>query len=384
MRIINIIPSIAEESSGPTYVVKGLCESLIAENHSLTLVALDWDPLSYELSYLKTFPLGLGPRRLGISPIMFSWLSESCANGMVDIMHNHGMWQMNSVYPAWAAKQGNVMLVYSPHGAFSKWAMKHGSIIKKIFWPLLQHPALKQAVCFHATSEAEYHDIRRLGFGQPVAIIPSGIDFTLQPNLQASEQKTLLFLGRIHIVKGLDILLSAWKEVQELFPSGRLVIAGSDDGYHGSSGYLDKIMLQAQLLGLQRVEFIGPLYGDPKLQIYRDANLFVLPSYTENFAVTVAEALSMGTPAIVSKGAPWSGLDKHGAGWWIDIGEAPLIACLKKAMACSDSELALMGQRGRSWMQSDFSWEKIGAQMAETYRWLLNRTLQVPDWVRLD
>lgn len=384
MRLIHIVPALSEEASGPTYVVTRLCESLAAKRHSLELAALDWAPLSNAPSFLKTFPLGMGSGRLGRSPSMYRWLAKRCAAGEVDVLHNHGMWQMNAVYPAWAARRGKVELVHSPHGTFSEWAMRHGSKLKKIFWTLLQHPALRRATCFHATAESEYHDIRRLGFRQPVAIIPSGIDLPELPSKTPSERRTLLFLGRIHAVKGLDMLLSAWHAVQEDFPNWHLVIAGSDDGYHGTSGYLEEIMTQVQRLGLKRVEFPGALFGEEKMRAYRDADLFVLPSYSENFGVTVAEALSMGTPAIVSKGAPWSGLDEKSAGWWVDIGVDSLIVCLKGALSRPPSDLAAMGERGRRWMQDDFSWDGIGTRMAGTYRWLRDKSLPVPEWVRLD
>ena len=315
---------------------------------------------------------------------MYRWLRAQCTSGQVDVVHNHGMWQMNSVYPAWATRQTGVRLVYSPRGAFSLWAMKHGSGAKRLFWPLFQRQALRQADGFHATAESEYQDIRRLGFRQPVAIIPNGIDLPELPDRRHSPARTLLFLGRVHVVKGLDLLLPAWKMVQEIYPDWRLVIIGGDDGYHGATGYLEQIKRQASELGLKRIHFLGSLYGEQKLQAYRDAELYVLPSYSENFAVTVAEALSMETPAIVSKGAPWSGLTEQGAGWWIDIGVEPLTNCLKDVLSRSPDQLAAMGRRGREWMRRDFSWDGIGIRMAETYRWLCDRSLPVPTWVRLD
>lgn len=384
MQLIHVVPALSEEASGPSYSVLRLCESLVSLGHETTLAALDWAPLSRGPSFVKTFPLGFGPVRLGRSPAMYRWLREKSVNSKVDVVHNHGMWQMNAVYPAWATKQTDVQLVYSPRGAFSPWAMQHGSSAKRVFWPLLQLGALKQATCFHATAESEYCDIRRLGFRQPVAIIPNGVDLSALPDREPSPERTLLFLGRVHVVKGLDLLLPAWQSVQDNFSDWRLVIVGSDDGYHGPTGFLEKIKRQASQLGLKRIHFLGPLYGAQKRQAYRDADLFVLPSYSENFAVTVAEALSMETPAVVSKGAPWSGLSEQNAGWWIDIGLEPLVECLKHALACPPDELAAMGQRGRAWMERDFSWDGIGARTADTYRWLCDRSLPVPAWVRLD
>jgi glycosyltransferase involved in cell wall biosynthesis len=86
--------------------------------------------------------------------------------------------------------------------------------------------------------------------------------------------------------------------------------------------------------------------------------------------MTVAEALAAGTPAIVTRGAPWAGLVDHGAGWWIEIGVEPLVAALQEALALPDARLGEMGCRGREWMARDFSWEGIGRQMAAFYEWL--------------
>ena len=217
-----------------------------------------------------------------------------------------------------------------------------------------------------------------MGFHQPVAIIPNGIDVPPQLELSGGDMRTLLYLGRIHPKKGLDLLLLAWRDLQSRFPNWRLQIVGADNG-----GFLDQMRRLSADLGLQRVEFSGPLYGANKWRSYRKADLFVLPTYSENFGLVVAEALAAGTPAIVSHGAPWQGLDTQGAGWWIEIGIDPLVACLEMAMNKSPEKLSAMGQRGRDWMVREFSWSRIGEQMAQTYRWL-RQGGERPEWVKED
>lgn len=361
-----------------------LCRSLVEHGLDVTLAALDWAPMPSPPPFLKTFPLGLGPRRLGRSPAMKRWLLQQVRSGSVRVVHNHGMWQMNAVYPAWAARKGNAILVVSPRGAFSEWAMQHGSKAKRVFWPVLQLPSLQATTCFHATAESEYEDIRRLGFRQPVAVIPNGVDIPEISPKARSATRTLLFLGRIHRTKGVDILLRAWGMVQDRFPEWRLVVVGADDGYYGKSGYLKEMRALCRELHLRRVEFLGELRGREKLEAYWRAELFVLPTYSENFGMTVAESLAAGTPAIVTKGAPWAGLVSRGAGWWIDIGVDPLVACLEKALGESSDTLAAMGMRGRAWMRAEYSWAHLGRRMAETYRWLAARKAPAPEWVRTD
>ncbi len=283
---------------------------------------------------------------------------------------------MPNVYPGWVARKHNVPLVVSSRGTLSEWAFQNGSWVKRWFWPLVQKPALVATTCFHATADSEYEDIRRMGFRQPVAIIPNGVDIPLPKQPSQNELRSLLFLGRIHPIKGVDMLLQAWQAVSPRFPEWRLQIVGPDNG-----GYLSRMQALAAELGLEQVEFSGPLCGEAKLDAYREAELFVLPTHSENFGMAVAEALAAGTPAIVSKGAPWAGLAQHHAGWWVDIGVEPLVACLEEALSSSRDELAAMGSQGREWMLREFSWSRIGEMMDETYRWILNGGNR-PDWVR--
>lgn len=341
----------------------------------VTLAALECAPKSSTHSFLKTLPLGFGPNKLGRSPEMMHWLSEMAHSRSVDLIHNHSLWMMPNVYPGRVARKFDIPLIVSPRGTLSEWAFSNGSYMKRLFWPLVQKPALVATSCFHATAASEYEDIRRRGFRQPVAVIPNGIDLPdLPPKMQAG-LRTLLFLGRIHEKKGLDMLLPSWGAVQARFPEWRLQIVGPDNG-----GYLERMQRLATDLSLERIEFTGALLGAQKWHAYRQADLFVLPTYSENFGMSVAESLAAGTPAIVTRGAPWQGLVPQSAGWWIDIGIDPLVACLESALSQSPEALAVMGQRGRDWMVRNYSWQRIGRQMAETYRWVLHGG-DSPEWV---
>ncbi len=132
MRIIHIVPAISGEASGPSYSVKRLCEELAHLGHKVTLVTLDWEPMSSPPPFVKTFPLGFGPRRLGRSPAMLQWLKKQVSLNLVDIIHNHGSWQMNAIYPGKNNKRKNdVKLVVSPRGALSEWALRHWIKTKK-------------------------------------------------------------------------------------------------------------------------------------------------------------------------------------------------------------------------------------------------------------
>lgn len=378
MRVIHVVPAITEGASGPSYSVPRLCESLIGTGVDVHLAALDWSSVPVSLPYLKTFPLGLGPRRLGVSPRMRRWLEAEADSGRVDLIHNHSLWMMPNVYSGRACRKGRCRLVVSPRGTLSAWALGRSALQKKIFWHFLQAPALREAACFHATAESEFEDIRRFGFRQPICILPNGIDVPRLEETQNGGRRQLLFLGRIHPIKGIDILLRAWQAVEHRFPDWDLVVAGPDNG-----AYLTAMQALAAQLRLERVVFLGPLFGEEKLRAYRAASLFVLPTHSENFGITVAEALAAGTPAIVTRGAPWAGLEEQGAGWWIEIGVTPLIACLERALSASPQRLREMGRVGHEWMKRDYSWDGIVGHFFATYRWLLDGG-ETPAWVRLD
>jgi len=377
--ILHTLSAIDEEAAGPSYTVPRLCESLIAAGLPTRLAVPDWVPGIEAPSYVERFPLGFGPRRLGRSPAMARWLIEQVKAGAVEILHNHGLWMMPNVYPGRARRAGDVRLVISPRGTVSEWAWNHHRGRKWVMWHLLgQASAMHRADAFHATAEEEYQDLRRLGFRQPVCVLPNGIDVPPPAAKPAGERRTLLYLGRIHKKKGIDLLLKAWAAVGSRFPQWDLVIAGPDDG-----GFLAQYQALAAELKLKGVSFPGPVYGQQKLALYRSAHLYVLPTHSENFAMTVAEALAAGTPAIVTRGAPWAGLVDHGAGWWIEIGVEPLVAALQEALSQPDECLIEMGRRGRQWMARDFSWKAIGQAMAKFYRWLRDGG-PAPAYVRID
>ncbi len=375
MRIIHTVPAVSNEASGPSYSVTRLCASLIERRQDVSLATLDWPPMSSHPPFLKTFRLGLGPRRLGRSPAMKHWLRFQAISHQVDILHNHSLWMMPNVYPGQVAAKYNVPYVVSPRGTFTEYAMATGSRVKQAFWPLVQRPALNAVCLFHATAESEYLDIRRMGFKQPVAVIPNGIDVPTHLSKRTANLRTLLFLGRIHPNKGLEMLLPAWGAVQDKFSDWQLRIVGPDE-----DGYLSQMKVLANDLSLQRVKFSGPLYGDKKWQAYADADLFILPSYSENFGMAVAESLAAGTPAIVSKGAPWEGLKSWSAGWWIDIGVDPLIACLEDTLSHSQETLQAMGKNGQQWMIKEFSWNEVARKHYQTYQWIQGKAGR-PDWV---
>ncbi|PKP72138.1 MAG: glycosyltransferase [Alphaproteobacteria bacterium HGW-Alphaproteobacteria-5] len=378
MRIVHTVPSVEDEASGPSYSVPSLSRAMREAGADSRVIVTGAERTGDDIGLL-TFPRRSFPYRIGRSPDMYRWLAREVGSNAVDVIHNHSLWMMPNVYPGWVTRNSNVPLVVSPRGTFSRYALNRSRVVKFLFWNGLQKRAIAHAAMFHATAESEYEDIRRLGFRQPVAVIPNGIELPDPADAARPEaRRHLLFLGRIHPVKGMDNLLHAWAHIEARFADWDLQIVGP-----GEAGHLDELRQLSQLLKLKRVKFDGPLYGADKLRAYRSADLFVLPTHSENFGMAVAEALAAGCPVITPRGAPWAGLAEHRAGWWIDIGVEPLRRTLEEAMAKEPEALAHMGASGRAWMEREFSWERIAEQMLDSYRSIVNGGA-VPPWIRND
>ena len=380
MHITQIIASIDDEAAGPSYTVPKLAQSLTERGHDISLMSLKGEEGRVEKSlsnfcFKRDFVGIRGMRRLGFSHAM----QEALSGCKTEVFHTHGLWMMPNVYPAWAAKKTNKPLVLSPRGMLGSSALQFSAKPKKLFWAVYQGAAARAVSCFHATCDEEYNDIRAYGLKQPVAIIPNGIDVLEQKeHIAPSGNPTIVSLGRIHPKKALDRLILAFKELESDFPNWQLKIVGPSE-----VGYAEELLALTKRINANSVSISGPIFGGEKQTLLRRAELFALSTLNENFGMTVAESLAVGTPVISTKGAPWQGLEENNCGWWIDHGVEPLAATLRTAMSLSDEERHAMGKRGRAWMKRDFSWEGIGQEMERVYLWLRDGG-DPPECVRLD
>lgn len=380
VKISHTVASVDDVAAGPSYSVPSLVNALNLLGHKAEVVALSRNGLSSSLGApVRSFkpdvvwPLFL--QRLGKSQEMSNYLMGCRA----DIFHGHGLWMMSTIYPAMAAHRLSKPLVVAPRGMLGKEALGFSKTLKRAFRLAIQDRAMKAVTCFHATAESEVEDIRNFGLRQPVAIVPNGIDLpklSLSPNDNRSSSPYVLSLGRLHPKKALDRLISAFAANATKFPGWKLRIVGPSEG-----GYAEQLEKQTRSLGLgECISIEGPVFGNEKRKLMRDAELFVLPTLHENFAMTVAESLALKTPVISTIGAPWSGLVDHGCGWWVDHGVTPLANALREAMSMSCEERSAMGSQGREWMKRDFAWDGIAAKMEVLYLWLLGQHSK-PDFV---
>lgn len=377
MKLVHVVPHIDQEAAGPSYSVPRLCQSLAACGNEVELTCIA------ARGEIPRVALDLHPQwrvleRFAISTSLVRALARK--SKIVDVVHNHSLWSMVNVAAGWVVPGRSAKLVTSPRGTLSAYALGRSRWMKRLMWPL-QRRTLSKADMLHATSEVELKEIRALGLTAPVVLLPNGIDLPVLPpsvGPRKAESRTLLYLGRIHPIKGLDLLLEAWALIEAQHPQWQLLVAG-----RGEAAHVQAVKAMTEQLAVQRVSFTGPLYGEAKSQAYIDADLFVLPTHSENFGMVVAEALAHACPAVVSRGAPWSGLTSEGCGWWVDNSVPILAAALDAAMRLPSDQLAAMGLRGRAWMERDFGWTAIGQKMDAAYRWLLTGG-ERPSWVRID
>lgn len=286
------------------------------------------------------------------------------------IGHIHGLWRPFHQFFTSELRRRKLKLVIQPHGMLSPWSMSQKPTKKSVAMWLYQKRNLEAAALLVATSENELNAIRNLGFKSPVAIIENGAEVfenngTLTPSGNAeSGPKIALFLSRLHPKKGLEDLIKAWAGAA--LDDWKLLIVGE-----GHRFYIEKLRRSVEALGVsETVQFLGPLYGESKTNVFLRAKLFVLPSYDENFGIAVLEALAHGVPVITTTETPWAPIVKNKCGWVVPVGVDSIRNALIEADGLSACSLDLYSRNARLYA-SGFSWEKSVAKLRQAYSWLL-------------
>lgn len=316
-------------------------------------------------------------------PMLFSHKAKrSLLREKADILHMEALWRYPQLLMTSWKKHKKTPVVCTPHGMLDPYIIKNQGVVKRLVSNMFFQKSLEAVDCYHALCQKELEDIRAYGLKQPVAIIPNGINLP-DPNLKfekTDKKKHLLYLGRLHKKKGVDLLLKALtvinKEKKGMLDNWQIDLVGWD--HEGCKAELEKIVADNHLDDL--VVFHGGLFGENKQRMYANADGYILPSHGEGLPMTVLEAWSWKIPVIMT---PECHLPEgYSANAAIEINDNVESVCdgLKTFLGMSDKERQSMGMRGYNLVRENFTWDVSAKKMIEVYEWLLGN-LEKPDFI---
>ena len=367
MRVCHIVPSLEERHGGPSKSVRALANAHAQIGLSSDLLStqvqvpsVPFPDAAHVAVFPREFPEWLCPSRE---------LRRHLQSTGYDCVHHHSLWLRTLHYAHTAARHSGVPLVIAPRGMMSRWAYRHHHWRKRLAGLFVHPGAFAEATGWHATSDEEAEDIRRLGFTQPVCVAPNGVIPPTVAELAgarshwhelcpATKQRPVaVFYSRFHRKKRLRELLDLWLGLAT--GDWLLLLVGVPEEYSLAeiNGWISSASAQNRVAA-----FDGAGHPPP----YAVGSLFLLPSHSENFGLVVTEALTAGLPVLTTDTTPWRALAQQNAGWCVPWADYP--AALASALATSAGELAGMGLSGRSWATQVFTWERSGRLLLDFYQ----------------
>lgn len=302
----------------------------------------------------------------------------------IDIVQLQSLWSLDYHKLAKICRKYHIPYLITPRGMLEPWSLSQKRWKKLAAMFLYQKSDLNHAACIYTTSDMEALNVHQLGIKAPCSVIPNGIETDGYPCRTTAENinKQVLFLSRIHVKKGLEILIDVWNDIIKIYPGWKLYIVGN-----GEDSYISSLCDNVVQMGLQDSIFIQPpVFGESKVELYQSSAIFVLPSYSENFGMVIAEALSCGVPVITTNNTPWGLLngkeDTQRMGWCIDLTHDNLKKALMEAMNMSFESLFEMGQRASQMVYDNFNYLSVGKMTVKLYQWIIDEG-DKPDFVKV-
>ena len=387
MKILIVIPALGIVYGGPSKIVVEMAQALGSHGVSVDIVATNADgfkkvnaPIQtwiYEKYYrVQYFPYA-DWSDYKVSFALTKWLFLNVGN--YDLVHTNAIFSYPVLPAHWACQLHQVPYIMTPHGMLEPWALAYKAWKKRLYYVLVEKTALQNANAIQITGSPEANSVKSLDIETPLTFVPNGIhcqDFETLPNPEIfykkfpdTRNKTLIiFLGRLDPKKGLDLLATAFAKVHTQFPQTHLIIAGPDNivflpttqGYFAQAGCLDA------------VTFTGMLTGTLKYAALAAASLYVAPSYSEGFSVSVLEGMASGLPCVITTGCNFPEAIEAQAAYAVNIDADEvantLIQCLK-----NPQQAKAIGDRARKLVFEQYTWESIATKMIQVYTAILNK-----------
>ena len=387
MRILHVVQAIDLKLGGVQEALRGLTHAQCRMNMDVdivgTSIAAQRDTPAYISGYNQNINLRL--YKAEFVNILFSNSMRKYLKREInkyDLVHVHGLYRFPPTYASHRARKQNVPYVITPHGSLDPFLYRRSSrnlLLKRLWERWFDLPNLHGASAIHYTSEDERERAAFLKLRAPSFVVPIGLDWARFASLPArgafraqlgiGEAPLVLFLSRLNFKKGLDLLVPAFAKVRACFPDAVLALVGPDN-----EGYGAKVRGWVAEQGLvDAVRFVDHIEGEQVLQAYVDADVFALPSYTENFGMVVAESLACATPVVISDQVNIHG-EVSGAGAGLvtrcDAGEVAEALCVLLADA---PRRAALGAAGRELVQRQWTWDVVARQLTTEYERVIER-----------
>lgn len=369
MRVLHVVGGLDPNAGGPSRSVAGLCKGLSEIGGDVALFVHDPFGLEHaDVGGCRVFH-GHGmsaPRKIcreDFVKVITAWRP--------DLVHIHGIWNLFLHDDIKICVRRNIPYIIAPRGSLDAWSLRQKWLKKTLALWLYQRRDLRHAVAIHTTAEMETGYVRAQGCTQNIIQSPNGVNMpkALPLENRASNVKRALFLSRMNAKKGVLDLVEAWARVRPRGWQCELVYTVGNDMDRRYEISVKRRIAELSLGG----DFIltGPMTNEKKWEAYRRADAFILPTYTENFGIVIAEALYAGIPVLTTKGGPWRGLIDYNCGWWTDVGVGPVADALREMTGLDRETLHAMGLRGHEYVVKEFHWKNLAARMWNDYKVLL-------------
>jgi glycosyltransferase involved in cell wall biosynthesis len=293
-----------------------------------------------------------------------------------EVVHLHGLWQVHTRRGARAARAARVPYLIAAHGMAEPWALRHKRWKKRVYLALVEAKNLKRASCLHALARPEIAHLRSIAPWTPICFVPNGVDLAPFDNLpprsvletrypELAGKFVLLFFGRVHVKKGLDLLAEALCRIIPDHRDLHLVVAGNDDG--AWAPFRDRM---ANLGLADSMTYLGHVAGERARQVWGAADAFVLPSYSEGFSMAVLEALACSLPCVITTACHFPELAAAGGGIEVAPTAESVTVGLRDLIERTPVERARLGQAGRRLVEEHYTWDRQAERLASVYAWL--------------